>query len=51
LKIVVDQDTFRAGQTAPVMINTPDDDRYVLFSVEADDLYSYRLVHVTVTQS
>ena len=47
VEIVVDKDTFRAGQTAPIMINTPDDDRYVLFSVEADDLYSYRLVHVT----
>ncbi|PYS71740.1 MAG: hypothetical protein DMF69_09420 [Acidobacteria bacterium] len=47
LEIVVDKDTFKVGQTAPVMINVPDDDRYVLFSVEADDLYSYRLVHVT----
>lgn len=47
LEIIVDKDTFRVGQTAPVMINVPDSDRYVLFSVEADDLYSYRLVHVT----
>jgi uncharacterized protein YfaS (alpha-2-macroglobulin family) len=47
LEIVVDKDTFRVGQTAPVMINVPENDRYVLFSIEADDLYSYRLVHVT----
>jgi alpha-2-macroglobulin len=47
LQIIVDQDTFRSGQTAPVMINTPTNDRYVLFSVEGDDLYSYQLVHVT----
>ncbi len=47
LEIVVDKETFRVGQTAPVMINVPDSDRYVLFSVEADDLYSYKLVHVT----
>jgi len=47
LEIIVDKDTFRAGQTAPVMINVPDTDRYVLFCVEADDLYSYRLIHVT----
>jgi uncharacterized protein YfaS (alpha-2-macroglobulin family) len=46
LEIIVDKDTFRAGQTAPVMINVPDRDKYVLFSVEADDIYSYRLVHV-----
>ena len=47
LEIIVDKDTFRAGQVAPVMINVPDNDRYVLFSVEAEDLYSYRLIHVT----
>jgi alpha-2-macroglobulin len=31
------------------MIVTPTSDRYVLFSVEADDLYSYQLVHLTGT--
>ena len=41
LEIVVDKDTFRAGQTAPVMISVPTNNRYVLFSVEGDDLYSY----------
>jgi len=49
LEIVVDKDTFRVGQTAPVMISVPTSDRYVLFSVEAEDLFSYRLVHVTGT--
>ncbi len=49
LEIVVDKDTFRAGQTAPVMINVPVSDRYVLFSVEGEDLFSYKLVHVTGT--
>ena len=47
LEIVVDKDTFRAGQTAPVMISVPTSNRYVLFSVEGDDLFSYRVVHVT----
>ena len=47
LEIVVDKDTFRAGQTAPVMISVPVSDRYVLFSVEGEDLFSYQLVHVT----
>ncbi len=47
LELVVDKDTFRAGQTAPVMINVPGEDKYVLFSIEADDLYSYRVIHVT----
>jgi alpha-2-macroglobulin len=49
VEIVVDKDTFRAGQTAPVMISVPTNDRYVLFSIEGEDLYSYQLVHVTGT--
>ena len=47
LELIVDKDTFRAGQTAPVMISVPVSDRYVLFSVEAEDLFSYKVVHVT----
>jgi uncharacterized protein YfaS (alpha-2-macroglobulin family) len=46
LEIVVDKDTFHAGQKAPVMLMAPTNDRYVLFSVEGDDLYSYQLVHM-----
>ncbi|MFY9609864.1 MAG: alpha-2-macroglobulin family protein [Blastocatellia bacterium] len=46
LEIIVDKDTFRAGQKAPVMIVAPANDRYVLFSVEGEDLYSYQLVHL-----
>jgi uncharacterized protein YfaS (alpha-2-macroglobulin family) len=49
LEIIVDKDTFRAGKKAPVMLVTPTSDRYVLFSMEADDLYSYQLVHLTGT--
>lgn len=49
VEIIVDKDTVRAGQTAPVMLSVPTEDRYVLFSVEGDDLYSYKLVHVTGT--
>jgi uncharacterized protein YfaS (alpha-2-macroglobulin family) len=49
LEIIVDKDTVRAGQTAPVMLFVPGSDRYVLFSVEAEDLLSYQLVHVTGT--
>lgn len=49
VQIVVDSDTFRAGQTAPVMLVTPASDRYVLFTIEADELYRYQLVHLTGT--
>lgn len=46
LEVIVDKDTFQSGQTTPVMLMAPGNDRYVLFSVEGDDLYSYQLVHM-----
>lgn len=46
LEVIVDKDTFQSGQPTPVMLMTPGNDRYVLFSVEGDDLYSYQLVHM-----
>ena len=49
LEIIVDRDTFRAGQKAPVMLHAPGPDRYVLFSVESEDLHSYQLVHLAGT--
>ncbi|MDB6124141.1 MAG: Large extracellular alpha-helical protein [Pedosphaera sp.] len=49
VEIIVDKDTFRVGQKAPIMLSVPTNDRYVLFSVEGTDLYSYQLVHVTGT--
>jgi alpha-2-macroglobulin len=49
LEIIVDQDTFRAGQKAPVMLHAPAPDRYVLFSVEGEGLLSYQLVHLSGT--
>ncbi|MDB6068427.1 MAG: Large extracellular alpha-helical protein [Pedosphaera sp.] len=49
VEIIVDKDTFRVGQKAPIMLSVPTNDRYVLFSVEGADLYSYQLVHVTGT--
>jgi len=49
VQIVADRDTFRAGQKAPVMITTTAAGRSVLFSVEGDDLYSFRLVRMDGT--
>ena len=49
LEIVVDKDTFRSGQTTPVMISVPVSNRYVLFSVEGEDLFSYKVIHVEGT--
>lgn len=47
LQLVIDKDTFRVGQKAPVMVVTPTNDRWVLFTVGGNDLYSYQVVHVT----
>ncbi len=49
LGIIVDKDTFRAGETAAVMLTADAGDRYVLFSIEGEDLYSYQLVHMSGT--
>ncbi len=49
LEIIVDKDTFRVGQKAPVMIQTPDNGRFVLFTVESDDLHSVKLLRLDGT--
>ncbi|HYJ46181.1 MAG TPA: alpha-2-macroglobulin family protein, partial [Pyrinomonadaceae bacterium] len=49
LQLIVDSDTFNVGQPAPVMLVAPTDDAYVLFSVEGEDLESYRLIHMNGT--
>jgi uncharacterized protein YfaS (alpha-2-macroglobulin family)/tetratricopeptide (TPR) repeat protein len=46
LSIVLDKDTFRAGETAPVLLCTPTSNRWVLFSVESEVLHSWQVVHV-----
>ena len=49
MEIIVDKDTFRVGEKAPVMLVVPTNDRYVLFTTEGEDLYSYKLVHMQGT--
>jgi len=49
VEIIADKDTFRAGSEAPVMLVVNSPDRYVLFTVEGEELYHYRLVHMTGT--
>jgi hypothetical protein len=49
VEIIADKDTFRVGQVAPVMLVSRTPDRYVLFSVECEELYSYQLVHLDGT--
>jgi uncharacterized protein YfaS (alpha-2-macroglobulin family) len=49
VQIIADKDTFRVGNEAPIMLVAPSADRYVLFTVEGEDLYHYRLVHLEGT--
>ncbi len=49
VEIIADKDTFRAGSETPVMLIANSPDRYVLFTVEGEDLYHYRLVHMIGT--
>ncbi|MGV7220348.1 MAG: MG2 domain-containing protein [Nitrospinales bacterium] len=49
VEIILDKDTFRAGEKAPVMLSVPVSNQYVLFSIAGDDLYSYQLVHLSGT--
>jgi uncharacterized protein YfaS (alpha-2-macroglobulin family) len=49
LELIVDKDTFRVGQKAPVMIQTADSGRFVLFTVEADELLSAKLIRLDGT--
>ncbi|MCC6907280.1 MAG: hypothetical protein IT430_05000 [Phycisphaerales bacterium] len=46
VELIVDKDTFALGATAPVMISTSSSNRYVLFTIEGEELYDWQLVHV-----
>lgn len=46
LQILVDADTVRTGATTPVMISTPVENAWVLFTVETEQVLDWRLVHV-----
>src|SRR5206468_448612 len=49
VQIIADKDTFRVGNEAPIMLVAPTADHYVLFTVEGEELYHHRLVHLEGT--
>src|SRR6185436_12187551 len=49
LEIIVDKDTFRAGQKASLMLHTPANDRWVLFTVVTDRILWREVIHMTGT--
>jgi uncharacterized protein YfaS (alpha-2-macroglobulin family) len=48
-RLVLDRDTFREGEPGLVMITTPASGRWVLFSIETDELLEYRVLRVEGT--
>lgn len=46
VQIVVDQDTFRTGQKAPVMIVGPRPDRWVLFTIQGGGIPVAQVLHL-----
>ncbi|MBK1859136.1 alpha-2-macroglobulin family protein [Cerasicoccus arenae] len=46
LKIVADEQSFREGSTAPVMVTTPDPGRWVLFSVQGAGLIDTKVIYL-----
>ncbi len=44
LQIVADSDTFREGQSAPIMLSAPNGGGHVLFTVETDELLDVQVV-------
>ncbi len=49
LQIIPDRDTYRAGETARVLVAVDSPGRHVLFSVEGDDLYDWRMFRAAGT--
>ncbi len=49
VELIVDKDTFQAGETAPVMITASSSNRDILFCVESDRFHHYELVHLSGT--
>ena len=47
VQVILDKDTIKPGQTAPVMISVPTNNRHVFLTVEGNQLHHYDMVHVT----
>ena len=49
LELIVDKESFRSGQTAPVMIVTPASGRWVLFTTSGGGILDTQLLHLDGT--
>ncbi len=46
IQIIAEKDTYTIGETARVMLTADKPDTWVLFSVEADEIFDYNLYHL-----
>lgn len=46
VEILVDQDTLEVGQSATLLVVTPQSGRWVLFTVEGEELYRHEVLHL-----
>ncbi len=49
LEIILDKESFRSGQTAPVMIATPASGRWVMLTTSADGILDTQVLHLDGT--
>jgi len=49
VEIIIDKDTFKAGETAPVMLSVPTNDRWVLLTLGAENMIEHRVIHIEGT--
>jgi alpha-2-macroglobulin len=49
IEIIVDRDTLEVGEEAVIMLTTPASGRWALFTVEAEDLLHFEVVHLQGT--
>ncbi|HSP17756.1 MAG TPA: alpha-2-macroglobulin family protein [Thermoanaerobaculia bacterium] len=49
LEIIIDKESFRAGQTAPVIIATPASGRWVMLTTSANGILDTQIVHLDGT--
>ena len=49
IEIIIDKDTFKVGEAAPIMLHSPSSDRHVLFCVEGEKLHNHQVIQMEGT--
>lgn len=49
VEIIVDRETFRTGNRAPIMLTVDSPDRWILFTVDMGDTFTHQVLHIPGT--